>query len=106
MNTRKFSVAVAALLLGMQIGSPASAAISEADIALIEAYVMNGQIEELLVLLQLNPELLALAGALGDALRSFYANPSQATLVAVAQMADGQIAVALKAAINPGASIY
>ena len=106
MNTRKFSVAMAALLLGMQLGSPASAAISEADIALIEAYVMNGQVEELVLLLQLNPELLELSGALGDALRSFAASPSSATLVAVAQMSNGQIAVALKAAYNSGPSIY
>ena len=85
---------------------PAAGPVTEADIALIEAYVMNGQVEELMMLLQLNPELLALSGSLGDALRAFAANPSAATLVAVAQMSNGQIAVAMKAAINTGTSVY
>lgn len=108
MNTRKLSVAMAALLLGIQFGSPTLAALSERDIALVEAYVASGQVEELMALLAANPELLELAGALGEALRAFAAAPSPTALAALAVVANGQVAVAIKAAYaqTPGASIY
>lgn len=108
MNTRKLSVAMAALLLGAQLGSPTAAAVTEEDLVLVEVYVLNGRVEELLALLAANPELLTLGGVLGDALRLFAADPSLETLLLVAQLTNGQIAVALKAAIEgtAGTSIY
>lgn len=95
MNSRKLSVAMAAMLLGLQFGSPTLAAISEQELTLVEAYVLNGQVEELMALLAANPELLQLSGALGDALRSFAAAPTMASLQSIAVMANGQIAMAL-----------
>ncbi|TNC49626.1 hypothetical protein FHG66_11000 [Rubellimicrobium rubrum] len=107
MTNRKFSVAVAALLLGTHLGSPTIAAISEQDIGLVEAYVANGQAEELLAFLEMNPELLALQGALGDALRAFSENPSAQALQAVAALAaSGQSLSALATTGQVGASIY
>ena len=104
MNTRKLSVAVAAMLLGLQVGSPTLAAVTERDLALVESYVLNGQVEELAAILVANPELLQLSGTLGDALRTFIAAPSLATLQAVALVTNGQIALALLAAVDPGTS--
>lgn len=108
MNTRRLSVAMAAVLLGIQFGSPSLAALNEQDVAMVEAYVANGQVEELLALLAANPELLALSGSLGDALRAFAASPSLSALVAVSMVANGQVAVAIKAAYEQtsGSSIY
>ena len=101
MNTRKLSVAMAAMLLGLQVGSPSLAAVTEGDLVLVESYVLNGQVEELAAILVANPELLQLSGVLGDALRAFIAAPSLATLQAVALVTNGQIAVALLNAVDP-----
>lgn len=107
MNGRKLSVAVAALLLGLQFGSPVSAQVTEDELALVESYVANEQVDELLLLIEANPELLELPGALGDALRAFADNPSLETLRLVALLIDG---VVVGAAFPEGgdtlASIY
>lgn len=107
MDTRKFTVAMAAILLGMQFGSPTAAAVGEEDLRIVQDYVLNGQVEELLAYLAEHPELLELAGALGDALRAFTADPSLASLQAVAELAGGDITVAMTAK-DPqlGTSIY
>lgn len=88
MISRRLSVAVAALLLGLQLGSSVSAQVTEDELALVETYVANEQVDDLLLLLQANPELLELPGALGEALRAFWANPTLATLRLVAQLVD------------------
>lgn len=93
MDGRKLSVAVAALLLGLQIGSPVSAQVTEEELALVELYVENGQVEELLRLIEANPELLELPGTLGDALRAFAADPSLATLRLVATLIEPGLVV-------------
>ena len=105
MNTRNLSVAIAAMLLGLQFGSPTLAAVTEEDLVLVETYILNGQVEELAAILAANPELLLLSGTLGDALRLFAAAPSLATLQAVALVTNGQIAVALQAAADPGVAL-
>jgi hypothetical protein len=107
MINRKFSVAMAALLLGAQLASPSAASISEQDVALVETYVANGQVAELLEFLVLHPELLDMQGTLGDALRAFDANPSAQSLEAVAALtASGQSLSTLLAKGHVGASIY
>jgi len=107
MINRKFSVAVAALLLGAQLGSPSAAAISEQDIELVETYVANGQVTELLTFLELHPDLLNMQGALGDALRAFEDDPSAQSLQAVAALAaGGQSLSALVTEGEVGPSIY
>lgn len=106
MNGRRFSVAVAALLLGLQFGSPVSAQVTEAQLALVETYVANGQIEELLLLLQANPELLELPGILGDALRAFAFDPSAATFERVALVVSDVLVIDTPFAGGGLASIY
>ena len=108
MNTHKFSVAMAAVLLGLQFGSPTVAAVSEAQLQTVEDLVVNGQVEELMAFLAQYPDLLDLTGALGDALRAFVAEPSLASLQAVAGLTEGGITVAMTTAKDPqvGTSIY
>jgi hypothetical protein len=93
MNGRKLSVALAALLLGLQLGSPISAQVTQEELVLVEVYVANEQVDELLLLLNANPELLELSGALGDALRAFARNPSLATLRLVALLIGDSLVI-------------
>ncbi|WMT92617.1 hypothetical protein [Pelagibacterium sp. H642] len=108
MKNRKLSIAVAALLLGLQLGSPVSAQVTEDELTLVELYVANEQVEELALLLETNPELLELPGSLGDALRAFWAAPSLASLQLVAQLIDERVVLQAQLAEDEddGDSIY
>ena len=107
MKTKKIGVAMAAVLLGMQIGSMATAAVTQTDLATIESMVEAGQIEELRAYLQANPELLELSGSLGDSIRNFAENPTSSTLNDIVELSGGDVAVAIRdAAVASGISIY
>ena len=107
MKVNKLSVTLAALVLGVQLGSPVAASISAVDMSKVEQVIAGGDTEGLLALLALYPELLSIEGVLGDALRAFASNPTEAALTAIASQTGGNISVALKDAMNKsGASIY
>lgn len=107
MKINKLSVTLAALVLGVQLGSPVSASISAIDMGKVEQVIAAGDVEGLVALLALYPELLSIEGVVGDAIRAFAANPSEAALTAIASQTGGDIAVALTDVMNAsGASIY
>ena len=107
MKINKLSVTLAALVLGVQLGSPVAASVSAVDLDKVEQVIAAGDIEGLLALLALYPELLSIEGVLGDALRAFAADPTEAALAAIASQTGGDISVALTDAMNKsGASIY
>jgi len=69
---RKIAVTVSALLLATHIGSPLAAAEPTVDqLAAINGYLENNQVEELRAFLALNPDLLEGEGPLAVLLREF-----------------------------------
>ena len=105
MRTKKLGVAIAAMLLGMQIGSVSTAAVTQSDLMTVERMVDAGQVAQLLEFLMANPDLLTLAGTLGDAMRAFAEQPTTASLNEISGLPDAAYAVAnLGAAAN--VSIY
>lgn len=101
----KLSLAVAALVLGLQIGAPASARISADTLSQVEATVNAGDVVGFAGLLSANPELASIPGPLGAAIRAFAAAPNAATLAGVRDVASATagISAAANAAAN---SIY
>lgn len=79
----KLSLAVAAMILGLQIGAPAIAQVTSADLAQAEAAVNAGDVQAFRDLLAATPDLMSLTGTLGATIRAFAAAPSAATLAAV-----------------------
>ena len=105
MRTKRLGVAIAAMLLGLQIGSVSTAAVSQSDLLAVESMVEAGQVSELLAFLTANPDLLLLAGTLGDALRAFVEQPTTANLNQIAGLPDAAVAVADLGAVA-SVSIY
>lgn len=104
---KKFSVAVAAILLGSQLASTAAAALTHSDLDRIEIIVQSGDVQAMLEFLELHPELLQIKGALGAAIKAFLANPNDGSLARILQRANGDLSVALeRAAERSGISIY
>ena len=107
MKFNKLSVTLAALVLGVQLGSPVAASISAVDMDQVEQVIAAGDTEGLLALIALHPELLSIEGVVGDAIRAFSANPSEAALAAIATQSGGDLSVALTHAMSKsGTSIY
>ncbi len=107
MKVNKLSVTLAALVLGVQLGSPVAASISAVDMDKVEQVIAAGDTEGLLALIALYPELLSIEGVVGDAIRAFAANPSEAALAAIAAQSGGDLSVALTRAMSKsGTSIY
>lgn len=107
MNNRKFQVAVAALLLGSQLATPAAAALSRSDLQSIETYVEAGQVEAMRDFLADHPEVLELRGAIGGALKAFEAHPNAKSLARISDRGGEDLAVTLAdAAALAGISIY
>ena len=105
MRTKRLGVAIAAMLLGLQIGSVSTAAVSQSDLLAVESMVEAGQVSELLAFLMANPDLLELAGTLGDALRAFVEQPMTSSLNQIAGLPDAAVAVADLGAVA-NVSIY
>ncbi|MCW3782494.1 hypothetical protein [Defluviimonas salinarum] len=100
MKKSKLSIAIAALMLGMQFGSAAVAAVSATDLQTVEDMVEAGQINELSEFIAANPSLLDISGALGAALNAFAVAPSATTLNAVKELSNGDLSTALASAMG------
>lgn len=94
MRTKRLGVAMAAMLLGMQIGSVSTAAITQSDLMAVQSLVDAGQVAELQGFLMANPDLLDLAGIFGDALRAFTQQPTMASLNEISGLPGAAYAVA------------
>jgi hypothetical protein len=97
MKPRKLHVALAALALGAQLGSPASASVFLPDVQSLATLVEAGKVQEAKCLIEENPQLLQICGGLGEALQAFSARPDSRSLARIGDRIGMEFVVMAKA---------